>query len=129
MGIKLIAICFFCVMSFSCAVSNLNNIEYPNEIKYAVAYCLSRAYPDSEFSQDAAHISGAYLQSGDYGINMYEEIRSFVDAYRTKELLSKHGKNLDIMQCINLYESIPLKTLIKEIANNSMQPTDSASAD
>jgi hypothetical protein len=91
--------------------------QYSNELKYAVAYCLSKSYPNSEFSEDAAYISGAYLQNGIYGINMYEEIRSFVDTYRNQPLASKYDKNLNIMQCINLYEFVPLKNLINEIAN------------
>jgi hypothetical protein len=129
MGTKLIAIILCSLMTYSCTTSDTKQSEHPNEIKYAVAYCLSRAYPESEFSQDAAYIAGAYLQKGDYGINMYEDIRSFVDAYQIQALESKHGTNLNIMQCINLYESISLKDLIKEVANKTMQPNANASAD
>jgi hypothetical protein len=103
-------------MNFSCAMSSENGSQHSNELKYAVAYCLSKSYPDSEFSKDAAYISGAYLQNGVYGINMYEEIRSFVDVYRNQPLASKHDKNLNIMQCVNLYEFVPLKNLINGVA-------------
>lgn len=105
------------VLCSSCAVAN-PKYEYINEVKYAVSYCLSKTYKGSSFSSDAAHISGAYLQKGGYGLDMYESVRDFVDSYLQKKYMSKHGKNLEIMQCIDLSASSELMDLIQEVAGH-----------
>lgn len=128
MGIK-IALCLCCVFFSACATSRGYLESHENEKKYAVSYCLSRSYPHTEFSKDAGHISGAYLQKGDFGLDMYEQIRIFVDSYKDKKYLSKHGRNLYIMQCIDLFESEELAKIIEKAANKSIQPTAEASAD
>lgn len=117
MGAKIALATLCCAMTTSCATPDTTDRPPLNEVKYAVAYCLSQAYPNSEFSEDAAYISGAYLQKGDYGIDMYEDIRDFVDNYRKEPLLSKRDQNLNIMQCIDLYESGPLKSLLREASH------------
>ncbi len=113
MGAKLASALLCCAATVSCATPETTDRSTLNEVKYAVAYCLSASYPDSEFSKDAAYVSGAYLQMGDYGIDTYATIRDFVDTYRSEPLLSKHDRNLNIMQCIDLYESDSLKALIR----------------
>ena len=89
-----------------------------NEIKYAVSYCLSKSYSGSSFSNDARYISGAYLQKGNYGLDMYESIRDSVDSLTKTKYVSKHDKNLDIMQCLDLSYSEKLASEINLIANN-----------
>jgi len=116
MGTK-IATCVLCSIVSSCAVTSNSQYNFNNEKKYAAAYCLAASYPDSEFSSDAKHISGAYLQKGSFGLNMYEDIRQYVSTYRKKPYLSKHERNLTIMQCIDLYESDELADLIQRNAN------------
>ncbi len=106
------------IMCSSCAVAT-PKVGHDNEVKYAVSYCLSKAYEGSDFSKDAAHISGAYLQKGNYGLDMYESIRDFVDAYTQKRYVSKHGKNLNIMQCVDLSVSSDLSSVISKTANNA----------
>ena len=91
--------------------------ELNNEINYGIAYCLSQAYPGSEFASDSLYISGSYLQKVDFGIHVYEAIRDFVDAYRQKRMVSKHGRNLDIMQCLELSNSKEFRAVIEKSAN------------
>ena len=123
MGTKVVLAICCCILS-ACAASREGQ-KYPaNEKKYAVAYCLSNSYPNSEFSEDSVYVSGAYLQKGDFGLDMYEEIREFVSSYRKKRYLSKHDRNLNIMQCIDLYESKDLEQLIGEIADNPIESAD-----
>ncbi len=50
---------------------------------------------------------------------MYESIRDFVDAYTQKRYVSKHGKNLNIMQCVDLSVSSDLSSVISKTANNA----------
>lgn len=114
MGAKIASVLLCCVATASCATPETTDRSKLNEVKYAVAYCLSESYPESEFSKDAGHVSGAYLQKGDYGIDTYETIRNFVDSYRREPLLSKHDRNLNIMQCIDLYESDSLRALVNK---------------
>jgi hypothetical protein len=49
---------------------------------------------------------------------MYESVRDFVDSYLQKKYMSKHGKNLEIMQCIDLSASSELMDLIQEVAGH-----------
>lgn len=128
MGTKIVAV-IACMALTSCAVHGSPKREITNESKYAVSYCLSLSYSDSEFSSDARYVAGAYLQNGEFGIDMYEAIRGFVGNYRKTSYLSKHDRNLDIMKCLDLFGSEELGNLIEEIANKSMQPTAGASAD
>lgn len=116
MGAKIIT-CLLCSIISSCAATSIPQTNISNEKKYAIANCLANSYPDSEFSSDAKHISGAYLQKGEFGLDMYESIREFVSKYRKKGYVSKHDRNLNIMQCIDLYESEELVTLINEFAS------------
>ncbi len=116
MGTKII-LCICCLYLNACAISS-NTLTVPeNEKKYAVAYCLSNSYPDSAFSKDAGYIAGAYLEKGNFGLDMYEGIREFVSSYREKSYVSKHDRNLKIMQCIDLFESKELEQLIENTSN------------
>jgi hypothetical protein len=76
---------------------------------------LSYAYENTEYSKDAGYVSGAYIQKGDLGLNVYEAIRDYVTIYKQKKYLSKHDRNLNIMQCIgiDLIESAELLSVIK----------------
>ncbi len=128
MGTKII-LCICCLFFSACATSSEALSAPENEKKYAVAYCLSNSYPDSGFSKDAGYISGAYLQKGNFGLDMYEGIRKFVSSYREKSYVSKHDRNLNIMQCIDLFESKKLEQLIESNSNQSMQHSSEAPAD
>ena len=86
-------------------VSTVEDRSHTDELKYAVAYCLSKAYPNTEFSKDAQHIAGSLLQRGDEGLFVYEAIRNHVSDYRQSPYRSKQGRNLNIMQCLDLYDS------------------------
>ena len=112
MGIKIVT-CFTSLLLISCASSLASTYDYSNEKKYAVAFCLSSAYENSEYSTDAGYVSGAYIQKGDLGLNVYEAIRDYVTIYKHKKYLSKHDRNLNIMQCIDLIESTDLLDTIK----------------
>jgi hypothetical protein len=112
MGIKVIT-SLASLFLISCASTIASPYDYSNEKKYAVAYCLSTTYENSEYSKDARYVSGAYIQKGELGLNVYEAIRDYVMTYKQKKYLSKHERNLNIMQCIDLIESVELLAVIK----------------
>lgn len=113
MGFRIIA-CLFSLSLIPCAAArDINAVpDISNEKKYGVAYCLSGTYPESEFSSDSKHIAGSYIQKGEYGIHVYEAIREYVNSYRMEKYVGKQGRNLDVMQCIDLYDSEELKEVI-----------------
>lgn len=117
MDVKVIFLTLICSFSVSAIAASDNK----NEIKYAISYCLSNVYPDSVFSKDAGYISGAYLQKGSYGLHVYESIRVFVNGYIENEYVSKHNKNLGIMQCIDLSNSSALHSEIEKVASEHLQ--------
>lgn len=114
-GLVIFILC--CAVS-SYAITPRHQYNYANEKKYAVAYCLAKSYPDSEFSSDALYVSGAYIQKGSFDFDIYDQIRKYVATYRKKPYLSKHGKNLNIMQCIDLYQSKELETILNKYGSN-----------
>ena len=101
-------------MGASCAGRDVLQRDAANEIKYGIAYCLGRAYPDSAFSSDARYVAGAYIEKGSADFDAYAAIRAYVDAYREKPYLSKHGRNLAVMQCIDLVTSDEFKDLVEK---------------
>lgn len=109
------------ILTFLCSACAMTTEapNYSNEVKYAMSYCLSTAYPDAVFSKDAGYISGALLQKGRYGLDMYESIRAFVDLYRQEKYSSKHNRNLAIMQCLDLSTSTELLTQVRKIADKA----------
>ena len=119
MGVRVVL--YACILGLcSCATVQADKgkvSDIANEKKYAVAYCLSKTYPGSEFSSDSKHIAGSYIQKGHFGIHVYESIRNDVDTYRGKKYVSKHEINLDIMQCLDLYNSNSLEAVIRKSAN------------
>lgn len=120
MGTKIIAL-LSSLLIVSCATSASSS--YNNEKKYAIAYCLSSIYENTEYSSDAGYISGAYIQKGDFGLDMYEAIRDFVITYKQKEYVSKNNRNLSIMQCVDLVESNQLQDVIEKAANQQLHRT------
>ena len=116
MGTKII-ILLMAILS-SCATANSTIISINNELKYAIAYCIFKSYPNTNIESDAKYVSGSYIQKGEFGIDMYEMLRKFVDSHRKNKYQSKHGRNLDMMQCIDLYESIELVNIIKSHAKS-----------
>lgn len=103
MGAKLITIAS---LAFLVACSHLAPKESGDSggflIEYAIAYCLSKSYVGTDYSSDARHIAGAYLQKGESGLDKYQSIRNYVDQHIEKDYTSKHGRNLEIMRCIDL---------------------------
>ena len=120
MGIKIVCMASFILLS-ACTTMQEGTKSLNNEKKYAVAYCLSKTYSDSQTSKDTGYISGVYLQKGDFGLDMYEEIRAFVSLYKEKPYNSKNERNLDVMQCIDLFDSKALNQIIKQKPDMQME--------
>ncbi len=85
------------VVLSSCATTSNSNVSISNELKYSVSYCISKSYPNTKVESDSKYISGSYIQKGEFGIDVYEALRKFVDSYRENKYRSKYGRNLDIM--------------------------------
>ena len=122
MGVKIVSCMLCCLIITSCAASRTLQHDIANEKKYAVAYCLACSYPESVFSEDAEYVSGAYIQKGEFDLAVYEKIRDFVANYKKIPYLSKHQRDLDIMQCIDLFESKELTLFIEKNLDNFVLP-------
>ena len=111
-------ICSSLLVCSSTVLAQPQALDINHEVKYAVSYCLSSAYPESQFSKDASYVAGAYIQKGSRGLHVYESIRDFVDSYMNKKYISKHNKNLVIMQCLDLSTSHKLEHLLQVSLKN-----------
>lgn len=104
MGVKVKLLLVILILYACTSTEKYRIVEDKNSllVEYAVAYCLSKSYPGTDYSLDATYVAGSYLQKGDSGLDKYFE----------KNYISKQGKNLVIMKCIDLFNK---KQTIEEI--------------
>jgi hypothetical protein len=79
--------------------------------KYAFCRCLISRYPQDSFLRRDGALAG-YEEIGSYGNRAYEEVDSLVAKWCRKKYSSKYKRNLYLMQCIDLYDSPELDSLV-----------------
>jgi len=79
--------------------------------KYAFCRCLISRYPQDSFLRKDGALSG-YEEIGSYGNKAYAEVDSFVTQCCRTKYSSKYKRNLYLMQCIDLYDSPALDSLV-----------------
>jgi len=80
--------------------------------KFALSQCLMRAFPDTPTADDARRASGAYVELGSAGEDVYGDIVVVVEAHRAKPYPSKSGGSLHVMQCLDLLDDPRLAELV-----------------
>ena len=82
--------------------------------KFAISQCLMRAFPNSPMLADAGRASGAYVELGTSGPDVYDKIVAVVQAHRARPYNAKSGKSLFVMQCLDLLHDPTLEALIRQ---------------
>ena len=80
---------------------------------WALSRCIGKAAKDERDRSDAFASAGGYLEQGELGIEIYEEMSKLVDLYLAKTYGSVVGSDLNTMKCIDLYSSEELDTVVK----------------
>jgi len=79
--------------------------------KYAFCRCLVSRYPQDSFLRKDGALSG-YEEISSYGNKAYDDVDSFVAKWCRTKYSSKYKRNLYLMQCIDLYDSPALDSLV-----------------
>lgn len=95
----------FLLPSISCA----KNIREYNESElfhnFAYAACVGSAFESDEIKSDANRSASAYMQFSNISMDAYEAIRKKVNNWLSKNYMSKTGKSLQLMKCIDFVNS------------------------
>lgn len=84
-----------------------------NLSNYAFCMCLRYAAPgwEQELVEDGS--SSAFFEVGTHGLSAYEEVDRAAKRAAGKEKLSKQGRPLSIMKCLEFYNSRELASLVR----------------
>jgi hypothetical protein len=80
---------------------------------YAMARCLSQAFPGSALEPDATASAAGYLERGSVSADAYVEIAKLADSFLARKYPSQSGQPLQTMKCIDLFQSKDLSLLAK----------------
>lgn len=83
--------------------------------RFAVSSCLAEAYKGRDVAVDALAAAGGYFETGTMSGERYVSVQEYAEKWvREKKYQSKHGANLSIMICLDLYDDPGLLGIIKE---------------
>ena len=114
--------CMFFLLLFMLAanitLANERDLQ-PDEIlsiqKFAVCQCLAQSYKGTDVAVDAQSAAGGYFEAGANGVELYLSIQDFSEKWaKNKKYRSKHGSDLSIMKCLDLYGNKELVSLIRK---------------
>ncbi|MDQ2147501.1 T6SS amidase immunity protein Tai4 family protein [Alcaligenaceae bacterium C4P045] len=81
-------------------------------IDLAISHCLARAFPETPFAADAGRAAAAYVELGESGVDVYDEIGTVVERHMQSPYASKSGGSLHVLQCLDLSRSAELARVI-----------------
>jgi len=80
--------------------------------KYTFCKCLIYRYPQDTFLRKDGALAG-YDEIGSYGNKAYDAVDSLIFKWCRTKYSSKYKSNLYLMQCIDLYDSPALDSVVK----------------
>lgn len=80
---------------------------------FTLAICTGMAYEkeSKQLATDVGRSASGYREFSHIDLEAYEESRKLVSKWLAKDYQSKHGGQIDLMKCIDLYNSKELKDL------------------
>lgn len=80
---------------------------------FTLAICTGMAYEkeSKKIATDAGRSASGYREFSHIDLAAYEESRNLVKKWLAKDYKSKHGGQIELMKCIDLYHSKELKNL------------------
>ena len=116
---KLIPLLLIVFFSSSCASNEYSFKEDTNEVmfkNYTLSVCLNMAYGETSESllKEASLASNGYREFSNIDLSAYEASRELISKWLNKNYLSKSGEQINIMKCIDLYNSPELQNLFKQ---------------
>ena len=83
---------------------------------YALARCLSQAFPGSPLAPDANASAAGYLERGRVSADAYAEVVKLADEFLARKYPSLSGQALQTMKCIDLFHSSELDRVVGRYA-------------
>jgi len=126
MDIKRLVFILSIILLSSCSGNPVAPVKEEIYFKnYALAVCFSSPFEDKSLGEDVNKAINGYIEKGNLGLEDYEEIRKFVDEWReTKNYESKRGGQINFSKCIDMYNSVDLNELYKELTPCSIPSKD-----
>ena len=81
---------------------------------FAVSRCLALATPESDVGRDAVRSAAGYLELGRLPIEAYEAASALAEAQLKVPYNAQDGGSLDVMRCVDLYDSDAMGKLVRE---------------
>lgn len=82
---------------------------------WALSTCLGKIANNEAMQKDAAATAGAYLEFGNQGPEVYEQISQLVRQYVKRRYQGAAASEFNTMKCIDLYHSKALNSLLSHI--------------
>lgn len=116
MGIKKLTIILACIFTCSCAFKHDINpvLEQTAFKKFTLSICLGTAFKEKGIKSDANKAANSYRIKGNMPPEAINDSRELVDNWLKRNYLSKSGDQIQIMKCIDLYESKELLNMYKK---------------
>ena len=113
---KLISIALLVFFSTSCTSSeysfkeDTNNVMFKN---YTLSVCINMAYGATSESllKEASLAANGYREFSNIDLSAFEASRALISKWLTKDYISKNGGQINLMKCIDLYNSPELEKL------------------
>ena len=120
MGIKKLAITFtLMVVSVSCSAGThpFKNASEETLFKnFTLSVCIGMAYEgeSEKLSSNVNKAASGYREYSNISLDAYEDARSVIRKWLKKDYSSKHGGQIELMKCIDLYNHIDLKSVFNK---------------
>jgi len=113
---KLIPITLLMVLSSSCAAKDYSFKEDTNKVmfkNYTLAVCINMAYGESSepLLKEASLAANGYREFSNIDLSAYEASRGLISKWLSKDYASKQGGQINLMKCIDLYNSPDLDNI------------------
>ncbi|AKQ44931.1 hypothetical protein TH63_03705 [Rufibacter radiotolerans] len=106
------AIILLFVAGFTIKERRKSNEDREKLKRVAFCSCLYKSNPKSDFWENEGSAAG-YFETGNFGIDAMETIDSMALEISKKKYSSKLDKRLDIMKCMDFYNSKELEDKVK----------------
>jgi len=116
---KLVSIVMIVCFSNACASNeysfkgDTNKIMFKN---YVLSICINNAYGDTSnpLLKEASQAANGYREFSNMGLDAYEAARHEISRWLKKDYSSKHGGQIRLMKCIDLYNSPALEKIFNQ---------------
>lgn len=126
MGIKKLTISFILMLITASCSAGTHSFKNASERtlfrNFTLSVCIGMAYEgeSEKLSSNINKAASGYREYGNISLDAYEEARSVIRVWLKKDYSSKHGGQIELMKCIDLYNHIDLDKIF-----NKYNPCDS----